>query len=101
MLLDELLVADARDNELVLSWLAPVDVVIRVEKRAVADHDRHLEALVHNLEIAVVVDRRDFNFTVVLRQHFHVILKVVNELVGQHILHLHLNDAKCLAIAVP
>lgn len=101
VLFDKSLVSNSRNNELVLPWLAPINVIIRVEEGAVADHDRHFEARMHDLEITVFVDHIYPHLAVVLGQNFHVVLEKVDELLRHDILHSDFDDVKSSAIVVP
>ena len=88
------MVAQPRDDELVLTRFTPVNVVVCVEKGAIVDHEGHLVALVHNLEIAIEVNWSNLHLLVVLWQDVTLVLEVLDELLRCHVLHLDLTDVK-------
>jgi len=65
MLLSKVLITSSRDNELVLTRLTAVGMIIGVEERSVADHYWHLKPLVHDLEISILVNWRDIYLVVI------------------------------------
>lgn len=101
MLLCKFFIADSRDNELILARLAPINMIVSVEKGPIADHQRHLVPLVHNLKVAICVDLGDLNFLVISRQNLHLVLEEGNELVWHDVLHLDFTDIESSAIAFP
>ena len=74
------LVAQSRDDELVLTWLTAFYVILCIEEGSVGDKIWHLEALVHDLEVTIVVDGRDDYSLVVCWEYLVLVLKVLNEL---------------------
>ena len=101
MLLRKLFVADPRDNELVFAWLAPVYVVVGIEKRPVVYHERHLVSLVDYPEVTVPVQWCDLHLAVIARQDFHLVAKVLNELLRHYVLYLYLAYVQCGSTAFP
>ena len=55
MLFGEFLVADPRDNKLILTWLTAIDVIVGVEEGAIVNHERHLKALMYDRKISILV----------------------------------------------
>ena len=101
MLLDKLLVANPTRNVLELTWLAPIYVVVRVEERAIGDHERHLVALVRDLEVAVRVNRLNLNLRVHLVDDLVLHTQQLNELLRHDVSHFDLADVQRRAIALP
>ena len=81
-------IAQPRDDELILTRFTPVNVVVSVEEGAIVDHERHLVALMHNLEIAIKVNWSNLDFLVVLRQDIPLVLEVLDELLRSDVLDL-------------
>ena len=67
MFLSELLISYPRYDELIFARLAPIYMIVCVEKGSVFDHKRHLVALVHDLKVAVLVNWRDVYFFIITR----------------------------------
>ena len=55
-------------------------MILCIEEGSVGDKIWHLEALVHDLEVTVVVDGRDDYSLVVCWEYLVLVLKVLNEL---------------------
>ena len=56
MLLAVFLIAQPRDDELVLSRFTAFDVVLRVEERPIRDEQRHFESPMVNREIILLIN---------------------------------------------
>ena len=58
VLFRELFIALPRDKKLIFASLAAVDMIVSVKERSIVNHEGHLKALMHDLEVTIPVDRR-------------------------------------------
>ena len=101
MLLRELLVTNTTYDELVLTRLTAIDVVICVEEGTIGDHKGHLKALVRDLEVTILINRLNRHLLVVLRQNVFLVPKQLDESIRHDVFDFDLTDVECTAIAFP
>ena len=101
MLLRELLVTNTTDDELVLTRLTAIDVVICVEEGTIGNHKGHLEALVRDLKVTILINCLDRHLLIVLRQDVFLVPKQLDESIRHDVFDFDLADVECTAIAFP
>ena len=101
MLRSEFFVSSSANNELIFAWLAPIYVIIGVEKRPIANHNGHLVALMHDLKVSIHVKRCNLDLLVILRQDVHLMPEVVDELLWEDVLNLDFTDVQRSSVSFP
>ena len=90
----KLIVSLSRHNELELTWLSAINVVISVKERPITYKSRHFKPLMYNLKSTVFINWDNGNLFVIFCQYFLVMIEEINELIRKHSVNSHLTKSK-------
>ena len=101
MLLNKLFIPKTRAYELILSRLASLNLIVRVDEWSIIYQWGHLISLVHDLKVTIPVYWRDFHLFVMHWDIRHVGFKIIDKLLWIDVYDTNFANVQCNAIALP